>query len=327
MANVAGGSPDIAAERAIRSELWEQLSKEGATSLEAGRLRELGVYGGAQGIWVDKARTGELTPDGVGVAVGVLHTGSSYADDLTEDELLYHYPRTARPAARDAGEVEALKWAQRYEMPVFTITRADGAGNRRQVRLSWVEDFDDDDRVFLLSFGDLPNGPIIVPESEAPFFLTATKEERQALRRVRVGQQRFAMSVYRRYGGKCAVCDVGVTELLDAAHLCAAGESGANDARNGLSLCALHHRAFDRGFWAVNPVTSELAVRAQGPTLGELMITRTSIEHLPALPHPAALEHVWGRFRPGAEPGRPVKAGQRPPGGAALRGSESWKEE
>ena len=45
-------------------------------------MRELGIYGGAQGIWVDKARTGELTPGGSGVTVSVLHTGQSYADDL-----------------------------------------------------------------------------------------------------------------------------------------------------------------------------------------------------------------------------------------------------
>jgi len=45
---------------------------------------------------VDKSRTGELTPDGMGVAVSVLHTGRSYADDLSEDSLLYHYPATNR---------------------------------------------------------------------------------------------------------------------------------------------------------------------------------------------------------------------------------------
>jgi len=37
---------------------------------------------------VDKARTGDLTPDGMGVAVSVLHTGGSYADDLSADSLL-----------------------------------------------------------------------------------------------------------------------------------------------------------------------------------------------------------------------------------------------
>jgi hypothetical protein len=33
-----------------------------------------------------------VTPEGV--AVGLLHTGSSYADDLAEGGVIYHYPQT-----------------------------------------------------------------------------------------------------------------------------------------------------------------------------------------------------------------------------------------
>lgn len=69
-----------------------------------GLLRELEIYGGAQGIWVDKARTSIVTPEGV--AVGLLHTGSSYADDLADDGVIYHYPQTWRASGgRDAAEV------------------------------------------------------------------------------------------------------------------------------------------------------------------------------------------------------------------------------
>jgi putative restriction endonuclease len=45
-------------------------------------LRDLGIYGGAQGVWVNKERTSQITPGG-GVTVALLHTGASYADDLT----------------------------------------------------------------------------------------------------------------------------------------------------------------------------------------------------------------------------------------------------
>jgi putative restriction endonuclease len=83
-----GPSDDVEAERTLREELWDVLKKEDQSELAPQRLRELGAYGGAQGIWVDKARTGELTPDGAGIAVSVLHTGSSYPDDLTDDGLI-----------------------------------------------------------------------------------------------------------------------------------------------------------------------------------------------------------------------------------------------
>jgi hypothetical protein len=59
-------------------------------------LRGLGVYGGAQGVWVDKARTKEIAP--AGVTVALLHTGCSYADDLSADGVVYHYPKTGRPS-------------------------------------------------------------------------------------------------------------------------------------------------------------------------------------------------------------------------------------
>jgi len=91
-------------------------------SVEPQRLRQLGIYGGAQGIWVDKRRTSRITPDGAGVAVGLLHTGSSYPDDLSTDGVLYHYPKTERPARRDAAEVDSTKAAGRLGLPVFVIT-------------------------------------------------------------------------------------------------------------------------------------------------------------------------------------------------------------
>jgi putative restriction endonuclease len=57
-------------------------------------LRSMRVYGGAQGIWVDKATTGTLSPDGQGITVSILHTGRHYPDDLSDDGLIYHYPTT-----------------------------------------------------------------------------------------------------------------------------------------------------------------------------------------------------------------------------------------
>lgn len=88
-------------------------------------LRELGIYGGAQGIWVDKARTTDVVSDGQGVTVALLHKGTRYADDLSEDCALYHYPQTARPEGRDRGEIEATKWASRLSLPVFFIARSE----------------------------------------------------------------------------------------------------------------------------------------------------------------------------------------------------------
>jgi hypothetical protein len=66
------------------------------------------VYGGAQGVWVNSKRIQAL--DDRGLTVGVLHAGLHYADDFTDKDVLYHYPRTNRPPGRDR-PIEATKAA------------------------------------------------------------------------------------------------------------------------------------------------------------------------------------------------------------------------
>ena len=95
----------------------------------------LGVYGGAQGIWVDKARTAspEIGSDGA----TELHTGRHYADDLSDDGVIYHYPTTSRPAARDAAEVQATKNAMVHRIPIFVILPGAESASQRSVKLGW----------------------------------------------------------------------------------------------------------------------------------------------------------------------------------------------
>lgn len=46
---------DVGTEITRRIDLWRTISKQRLDDLEPARLRDLGIYGGAQGIWVDKA--------------------------------------------------------------------------------------------------------------------------------------------------------------------------------------------------------------------------------------------------------------------------------
>ena len=56
------------------------------------------------------------------------------------------------------------------------------------------------------------------------------------------------------YGEKCALCRLRHRELLDAAHIVPDSEpEGEPRVSNGLSLCKLHHAAFDGYFLTVNP--------------------------------------------------------------------------
>lgn len=293
---MTGSPPDpfVKAERTWRAQAWATLAAEGTTDIAPARLRELGVSGGAQGIWVNKARTGHLVADGAGVAVAVLQVGKSLPDDLTEEGLIYHYQVTEPGSRREAGEIEALKWAHRLQLPVFVVTRSATSSERRTVHLGWVELWNDEQMSFLVTFSET-SPPAAPPADELPFFLTATTEERRTLRKIRRGELRFRFEVLQRYGAACALCDLGVRELLQATHLGPVDNAGANDPRNGLPLCVLHRSAHDRGLWAIEPKSLRVVTRPDGPSARDLRISRVNLDTLRARPHAAALDYAWDR--------------------------------
>jgi putative restriction endonuclease len=72
--------------------------------------------------------------------------------------------------------------------------------------------------------------------------------------RRRLHQQAFRARVLAAYRVRCALCRLRHQELLDAAHITGdALPEGEPVVSNGLSLCKLHHAAFDRHFLTVRP--------------------------------------------------------------------------
>jgi hypothetical protein len=113
----------------------------------------------------------------------------------------------------------------------------------------------------------------------------------------RPNQQRFKFAVLKLYGPACAVCDLAVTDLLQAAHLRGKAERGSDDPRNGLVLCALHHVAYDRGLFAIEPASQAVRVLPNGPDSVQLRLTRGSLHHLPRTPHQEALIYAWSAWK------------------------------
>lgn len=73
--------------------------------------------------------------------------------------------------------------------------------------------------------------------------------ETTATVRIRLAQGFFRRSVLANYNHHCAICRIEHPELLNASHIVPWSVDSAKraDPQNGLSLCALHDRAFDRG--------------------------------------------------------------------------------
>jgi putative restriction endonuclease len=254
-------------------------------------LRELRIYGGYQGIWVDREKTEGLANSGLGVTTGLLHTGVHYPDDLSETGIIYHYPQTNRPPSRDEGEIEATKAAYTLSLPVFVITKPFPNSTTRDVNLGWIEGWDDNLQVFRISFvSEEPAELLAQPEDESPFSPQEETSNSTTITKTRPGQQRFSFRVFQRYGEKCAVCDLDLPELLDAAHLIPKKHNGTDDPRNGIVLCSLHHRALDAGLFWIDPDTLRICYRENGPDAAALRITRSDLSHLHQLPHPTALK-------------------------------------
>lgn len=283
---------DVESERHWREQAFEAASAAGE-ALTPDLLRELGLYGGAQGIWVDKNRTATLASEGV--AVGVLHTGRHYADDLDISGVVYHYPQTRRPASRDMNEIQAVKNAAALQLPVSVISESGPGGRHRVVRRGWVVAHDDQAQVFLIEFSAQPQPVPTVPQVQQAPFATQAVRGRSRVEAERLERDpKFKFQVLRRYRGRCALSGVAVAEMLDAAHIIPVEADGPDDERNGLLLTAGLHRAFDAGLWAIDPETLLVVTRPQGPTAAAMGIAVESIEHLELRPHTQALE--W-RFR------------------------------
>lgn len=90
--------------------------------------------------------------------------------------------------------------------------------------------------------------------------------------RQRLHQGIFRERVIEAYRTQCAMCRLKHEQLLDAAHIVPDSEEGQPVVRNGLSLCKIHHAAFDQRFVSVTPdyevrVLPSILAEEDGPML------------------------------------------------------------
>lgn len=125
---------------------------------------------------------------------------------------------------------------------------------------------------FLIEVDDAANLHL-PPEEARPEIAEGRRQYVTTLTRHRVHQTAFRERVLRAYRHQCAICRLRHDELLEAAHIIPDPEpDGEPIVNNGLSLCRLHHAAFDRFFLGVRPdfvihVRRDLLKEADGPTL------------------------------------------------------------
>jgi hypothetical protein len=261
--------------------------------LSPGEVRDLGIYGGASGVWVDKTRTNEFAPEGV--AVGLLHTGRHYDDDIDESGVLYHYPTTQRPKSRDNNEIQSIKNAKSLRLPIFVIRNI---GSRKKIELAWLDDFDDQLRICVLTFHgvnpDINTHRSPQELSELPLFGPRKKSTVEVLRAER--DPLFKFNILKRFQGACLVTDINVTEMLDAAHIIPVASGGTESSENGILLSASAHRALDSGLWAINPISLQIETRKDGPTAHRMKLAITDLRHHANKLNREALEYRYKKL-------------------------------
>ena len=99
-----------------------------------------------------------------------------------------------------------------------------------------------------------------------------TREYAERLTRLRLHQPVFRARVLRAYERACAICRLRHVDLLDAAHILSDAEGGQPVVSNGLSLCKIHHAAYDRGILGVRSdyvvqVRPDVLLEVDGPML------------------------------------------------------------
>lgn len=129
-------------------------------------------------------------------------------------------------------------------------------------------------------------------EVEPPLILRddgsqARRQYITSLVRRRLHQRSFRERVLRAYRRACAFCRFRHEELLEAAHITPDSDPlGEPLVSNGLSLCQLHHGAFDRHFISLRPdyrivVRSDLLDEKDGPTLEGIQSLKDRLIELP----------------------------------------------
>ena len=89
---------------------------------------------------------------------------------------------------------------------------------------------------------------------------------------LRLHQRSFREKVLYAYNDHCAFCRLKHRELLDAAHILSDAEGGPPVVSNGLSLCKIHHAAFDQNILGINEdyrieVRNDILEEVDGPML------------------------------------------------------------
>ncbi|MBA2360740.1 MAG: hypothetical protein H0V79_07415 [Actinobacteria bacterium] len=225
--------------------------------------------------------------------------GGPYDDVETDEGFLYAY----RDGPVNQPDNRALRQAYALQVPVayFRSTRP---GWHRVEYPCYIGADDPAGRHVLVTPGRM-TGTLEDPE---PVPIEISVERSYAVREMRVRQHqgRFRALVLQAYRDRCTICRLRELRLLDAAHIIQdVDPKGLAEIPNGLSLCSIHHRAYDQDIVGVSPdykvhLAPRLVDEKDGPMLDALKGSHGVTIELPRSstlrPDPERLTTRYERF-------------------------------
>ena len=222
-----------------------------------------------------------------------------YHDAEGPDGLLrYKYRRDDRGAA----ENEALRRALQQRLKLVWFFGV-APGVFQAIYPVWVVGDEPEDEQFVVAVDQAQR---FIPVGEA--LDDDQRRYAERLTRLRLHQPVFRARVLSAYGEQCAMCRLRHASLLDAAHILPdTHPHGQPVVPNGLSLCKIHHAAYDGNILGVRPdlvveVKPKILAEIDGPMLrhglqemsgATLLVPRAR----DAQPDRARLEERYEQFR------------------------------
>ncbi len=197
-------------------------------------------------------------------SLSVVSVPDSPYDDVDDGSGLVRYAfRTGDPAT---GDNRKLVEAVRLGVPLVYFVRVQPGVYSAIYPVYAVEVYGNGGGV-LLDLTGAGDGvePLGVPASEQRRYAAS-------IARRRLHQVMFRSRVLLAYRSRCAICRLQEPVLLEASHILSDAEGGEPIVPNGLSLCTIHHKAFDQHLLGVSPqfevkIHPRLLEQTDGPML------------------------------------------------------------
>lgn len=166
-------------------------------------------------------------------------------EDVEQGGIFYRY----RAGSPDQPDNRALRAAYELQCPLIYF-RGIAPGQYQVIAPVFVTADDPQAGIVRIEVGL----PYQDTQGEGIVSSEGARREQFALVARRLDQVRFRRDVMRAYRSRCAVCRLKEPQLVEAAHIIDwAKPGGIASVVNGLALCAIHHRAYDRNLLGIDP--------------------------------------------------------------------------